>query len=96
MDEYKGCAFITKKAYKEFHKLCEVYISEPGKYEEFLTNFKRIFKFDPDKSSCSPETVKKVKEKRDKLKAEGISTYVSSGAKKFYEKKKMAMNDTKK
>lgn len=86
---YKSHINLTKSKYKEFDKNLKTLVT-PELYSKIMCTFKESFKFDIDACSSNPETIEKTKQYRHKLREEqGISTYISSGAKKAYEKKKL-------
>jgi hypothetical protein len=84
---YKGNVVLSKSKYQEFDKHLKELVS-PDIYLKISDVFKETFKFDANVCSSNPYAVEKTKQYRNKLKEEGISTYISSGAKKSYEKKK--------
>lgn len=85
--EYKGDRHISKKNYKEYDKHVKELVSEDI-YLQIMQKFKEDFKFDPSISASSPEKNEQKTAKREELKKQGISTYISAGVKKGYEKKK--------
>lgn len=91
MADHKAVTFVTKTKYYELNKVVGEYLNTE-KQEEFMKKFQDIFKYDPNKTTSTPEGVERTRKKREKLKAEGISTYISSGNKKYYEKKKLLTN----
>lgn len=50
--------------------------------------FKEHLKFNPNEKTRTEEELKREAERRRKLKEQGISTYVSSGGKAVYERKR--------
>ena len=56
--------------------------------DKFLKELCEVLSFDPNKSSYSEAQKESIKNYRERKKLQGISTYVSSGNKKCYEKKK--------
>lgn len=89
-NNYKSISYVTKSKYILVSEKLKSIINDDLKHKEFMNAFKDIFKFDPNKIMSNPDQANKKRIKRDKLKEEGISTYISSGAKKSYEKKKNA------
>jgi uncharacterized protein with von Willebrand factor type A (vWA) domain len=89
--EYKGTVFVTKTRYRELNNIAKKYLNNTEEHERFMQEFRDIFKFDPDKKTSTEKGVERVRQKREKLKSEGISTYISSGSKKSYEKKKLLL-----
>lgn len=83
----KPSVTISKLKFKEIQ---EAFVAERGEEEasQILNRLCTILNFDPNMSSYSVEKREKTYEYRNKLKEQGISTYVSSGVKKIYEKKK--------
>ena len=53
-----------------------------------LNAFKTLMNFDPEISIYNEQIKKTIMERRHRLKEQGISTYISSGQKAFYERKK--------
>lgn len=85
---YKASVTISKSKYGELEKrFKETYDEQLA--DSVLDLFKEVLKFDPSLNTYDKGQAKKIKEYRDKKKAEGISTYVSSGMKRHYEKRKM-------
>jgi hypothetical protein len=85
---YQPQQWITKKRYAIFLTAAKELLKEEELYESLIQIFKESFNYDPTKTNVSKKTLERVQEKRDKLKAEGISTYISANVKKSYEKKK--------
>ena len=77
---------LTKTGYYKLEEYSKQY-GDIG--EDMMRHLRDIFDYDPNKSSVSLKTIENAKKKRDALKAEGISTYISSNMKKSYEKKKL-------
>lgn len=76
---------MSKKRYQEIADKLANIIGDQDKLEEAMASIREIMKFDPDKSSYTPEHGQKVLSRRHKLRDEqGISTYISSGRKKHY------------
>ena len=83
----KGSRTITKKKYYELVKIYnELFSKEQAKLA--LDAFKTLMNFDPEKSMYNEKVKHTIKERLERLKEQGISTYVSSGQKAFYERKK--------
>lgn len=83
----KPSVTISKIKFKE---LKEAFVEERGEEEavKILDKLCSVLHFDPNVSSYNEENKQKTREYRKKLKDQGISTYISSGAKKYYDKKK--------
>ena len=80
---------LSKKKYEELVRaLYEKHDKDVA--DSMLSIFREVFKFDPYMSTYTEENAKRIKEYRQRKKEEGISTYVSSGLKKFREKQKLA------
>jgi hypothetical protein len=88
--ESKGFTTLTKVKYHNFEEKLKLHVIDEELVNIILTDFCETMRFDPTKKSHKPEQVKKQQEKRDALKKEGISTWISAGVKKSYEKKKLA------
>jgi hypothetical protein len=85
--EYKSARTLSKKKYYELEKmLSKEYNIED--VEKILSLLKNVLHFDPNISNYTEVTKENIMKRREKLKAEGISTYISSGAKAFYHNKK--------
>lgn len=85
-----GLTSLTKLKYNKFVDYLKEEITDEAQREKILTKFCEFMNFDPTMKSNTPEQLKKQQEKRDALKKEGITTWISSGMKKSYEKKKLA------
>ena len=88
-----GCSSVTKTKYHDYSEKLHTYIDDKELIKKILNDFCTIMVFDPESKSKTPEYFKKQQEKRDKLKEQGISTWVSNGGKKTYEKKKLLKNE---
>jgi len=78
---------MSKKRYQEFSDVLLTKVQDHELANELLRDLCEILNFDPDKSRYTPELGQKIIAHRHKLRDEqGISTYVSSGRKKNYEK----------
>ena len=87
--EYKGNRSFSKKKYYELEdSLMKKFGREQT--DDILLIFREIFKFDPTVSVYTEAMKASIKSRRERLKEQGISTYVSSGAKAYYEKKKQS------
>jgi hypothetical protein len=81
-------ASLSKKRYQEIVRVFESNFDDKVKADEVLLQICSIMNFDPTKSAYNQEVKEKILARRHKMRDEqGISTYISSGAKKFYEKK---------
>lgn len=86
-DIYKGSRTLSKKKYYELQEALHQTLGDEHA-NIALDTLKKILKFDPTVSVYTDTMKKGIMERRERLKKEGISTYVSSGAKSFYEKQK--------
>ena len=85
MDEYKGSRTLSKVKYYEVEeKLKERYDVEA--VEGMLSILRSVLKFDPAVSNYNEKMKAATYNRRARLKEAGISTYVSSGMKSYYEK----------
>lgn len=87
MSETKGSRTLSKKMYYDI----EARLNEKFKEEDvdaILSLIKEVMRFDPEKSVYSEKMKKQIQVRRERMKEEGISTYISSGAKASYDKKK--------
>lgn len=82
-------SILSKKRYNEIESEIKKHVDNE-KLEVIMESIRRVMHFDPDKPAKTPEQYAKDYEKRNKLKEAGVSTYVSSGMKRHYEKKKAA------
>lgn len=90
----KGMTTPSVLSKKRFYQLQQAFedITDEELVQKLMEKVKEIMNFDPSKSTYSPERGQKILSRRHKLRDEhGISTYVSSGAKACYEKKKQNM-----
>jgi hypothetical protein len=86
MCDIKGNSMMTKKRYYEIERRLQE-ILEEEKVGEVISILKEVMRFDP---GCS--TYDKVKEKLEKKKAEGISTYEALNQRAYYTKNKPDIN----
>lgn len=81
--------YIRKTSYYQFAEE----VSKLDNGEDVIRLFQSIFDFDPSKpitdKKYSPKVAEYIKSYRQRKKDEGISTYVSSGVKSAYHKKKL-------
>ena len=89
-EEYQKAAYITKKGYKEFSKAMRRRIKDTDLVDGIMKDFREIMKFDPEKKMITKEKLEKKQQQRDELKAQGITTWVSSGMNKVYERRRTA------
>ena len=83
----KGIRVLSKGKYYAFEKELKGVFSEEDS-AKILEMLKSIMKFDPTISTYSENMRICSEKRRNKLKEEGISTYISSGCKAAYYKKK--------
>jgi hypothetical protein len=88
MSEKKSSATVSKKTYKVFCELLKSKVTDVEMLTMVLDTFKEAFVFDPEKSSYDCHKAQQIKAYRGRKKAEGISTYISSGVKGSYYKRK--------
>lgn len=85
--DYKGKTCFSKKRYHEIETKIEAkYATDMA--SDIMSIIRDVLKFDPETSTYDEDNARKIKEYRAKKKAEGISTYISSGMKASYEKRK--------
>ena len=87
-ETYKSNVAITKTKYNVFDDHIKNMVSSNDLYLQIMKAFKEDFKFDIELPTTNQAAMKKTQKQRDELKANGISTYISSGMKKSYEKRK--------
>jgi hypothetical protein len=85
--EYKGNRSFSKKKYYELQEALEQRYGK-DQSSEILQVFRDVFKFDPTVSVYTEAMKASIKTRRERLKEQGISTYISSGAKAYYDKKR--------
>lgn len=86
---------MSKKRYQEYADLVFDKIQDQVVAEELLKGLCDIMKFDPDKKHdktgrYNEKQAKWIKEYRERKKENGISTYITSGAKSYYYSQKEA------
>ena len=89
MDEIKKEKRIrtfSKSRYFEIEKLMND--TFPDQSRQILDILKKVFDFDPNVSTYNEIVKASIDKNRQKMKEHGISTYVSSGSKASYYKKK--------
>lgn len=85
--DIKGSRTLSKKKYFEIvDELSKKYPNDD--VEQITSIIKGVMRFDPTISLYDDKAKESIKLRRQRLKAEGISTYESSGAKSFYHKNK--------
>lgn len=85
--KYLAQSTLTKKRYWEIIAFMKnEYGEEVG--EVLGQKIQEVMKFSPDVSYYTEQMKQQTKAWRDRKKAEGISTYVSGGAKGYYHRKK--------
>lgn len=83
----KGFVGLSKGKYYELESKLKDEFGE-AMTEKVLSNMREVFNFDPNQTTATAAAVERTRKYRAKLKEQGISTYISSGSKKQYEKKK--------
>jgi hypothetical protein len=89
MESKKPTATLSKTRFKEICESLTTIIQDDDKVRQVIESIQTILNFDPNIPQYTPEVGKKIKEYRQRLKEEGISTYISSGKKKQYETMKL-------
>lgn len=92
-EEYQKTAYVTKKGYKEFTKALRKRVTDEDIVDGILKDFREIMRFDPNRKMIKIEKLQKKQQQRDELKAQGVSTWVSSGMKNTYERRRKAAQD---
>jgi len=80
-------ATLSKKRYAEIRDAYQELL-EKEQVDKCMEILCEVLKFDPNGKTYTKERGAYLKAYRDKLKEEGISTYVSSGMKAAYHKRK--------
>lgn len=84
----KGCnRMMSKKKFYEIEQNISTSLSKE-QVNLVLETIKQVLNFDPEITSYDKDQAERIRKYRERKKNEGISTYVSSGAKAFYEKTK--------
>lgn len=77
---------LSKKRYYDIAEGISHIIGDESKAEEAMAMIRAVMNFDPETSRYTPELGEKMKERLHKKSIEqGVSTYVVSGRKKYYE-----------
>lgn len=84
---------ITRKRLDEIGELLKTHLKSEDELEGVLKGIASIFNFDPTKSTYDENRRRVTQEYRDRKKAEGITTYITSGGKVAYQKRKNATKD---
>lgn len=92
--EYKATRTMTKGKYAELERVLKESIPDQGHVETMLKCLRETLKFDPDVSTYDETKSKNIRAYRERMKAQGVSSYVYSGAKASYDKKKIVHNTT--
>lgn len=88
-----GSSNLSKKRYidlqNEFYKL----VNNHEIVDALMEKVREVMNYDPNKPTYTQEQADKIKDYRRRMKEEkGVSSYISSGAKAAYYKKKQALN----
>lgn len=86
MDTFKGTRTLSKTKYYEIENQLQKEL-ENEQVEKVMSVIRNVLMFDPTVSVYNENMKTKIDERRARLKTEGVSTYVSSGAKAHYDKK---------
>lgn len=89
MTKRVGYGTLTKQKYQELCQVLESTVNNKECIQQLLLALKQVLDFDPDASTYTKEQAERIKAYRNKKKEEGVSTYVSSGAKSAYHKRKV-------
>ena len=84
----KGSRTLSKKKYYELSNELTSRLGDAELVTKVLNTIKEVLDFDPEVSTYDEVQAKKIKEYRQRKKEEGISTYITSGVKSAYYKKK--------
>ena len=85
-DQMKRVRTFSKSRYYEIEK--RMMATFPDQSTHILDIIKEVFDFDPNASTYNENIKASIDKRRQKLKEQGISTYISSGSKASYYKKK--------
>lgn len=86
-------ASLSKKRYAEIRD-AYLELMDKEQVDKCMAIMCEVTKFDPNGKTYTKERAIYLRAYRDKLKEEGISTYVSSGMKAAYHKRKAASTST--
>ena len=81
----KMCVFSKTKYYEIEKQITTIF---PDQSLQMLEILKNVLEFDPNISTYNANVKASIDKRRKKLKEEGISTYISSGFKSTYYKRK--------
>ena len=85
VDKLKRCFFSKTKYYEIEKQITTIF---PDQCLQMLEILKNVLEFDPNISTYNANVKASIDKRRKKLKEEGISTYISSGFKSTYYKRK--------
>lgn len=89
--QIKGSRTLSKKKYYEILEALQRRFSKE-EVDDITNIIKDVLKFDPSVSLYDEKAKESIKSRRERLKAQGISTYTSSGAKAYYHRNKKSAN----
>ena len=89
MEQFKAHSILSKKRYAELVKELELQLDN-STVDKVLTIIKTVMKFDPEGN-----TYDVLKERIEKSKEEGISSYIALKQKEYYEKHKDRINQVR-
>ena len=87
MESFKAHSVLSKKRYAELVRELSDQL-DPTSLEKALNTIKTVMKFDPDGN-----TYDVLKERIEKSKKEGISSYIALNHKEYYERNKHLINE---
>lgn len=91
MEEKKAVSIMSKKRYHLIEETLRKTIDDPNKLANVLQSIQEIMNFDPNRNTYTPEVKERVLQWRKKKAEElGVTTYVTSGSKACYERKKQS------
>lgn len=89
MDGYTAQSILSKKRYYEIETVCHNILGDDALTAQIMSSIQNIMKFDPNASTYTKERGQKNIEFRKKKAEElGVTTYITSGGKKLYDKRK--------
>lgn len=80
---------LSKKRYYDLEEEFKL-LFEDETVSKIMERIRFVMQFDPDRSTYTKEQAAKIKAYRSRMKEQGVSTYVTSGRKKYLENVKHA------
>lgn len=81
----KAVVTLSKKKYHDFVQALEAKYEDTDLVADILKTLCDTIRFDPSLSSYDETQHQRIKARRERLKQQGITTYISSGNKSWYD-----------